>query len=82
MKNHANSCKLLSVIAVTLSIAACNSTTPANESNIEKAKRITQNTIIVDGHIDVPYRVEANWVDVTKATEKAILIILEPFKEA
>ena len=35
----------------------------------DKADSIAQQTIIVDGHIDVPYRVNNEWVDVTKATE-------------
>lgn len=35
----------------------------------EKAVTIARETIIVDGHIDVPYRVKNQWVDVTKATE-------------
>ncbi|NKX30274.1 membrane dipeptidase [Alteromonadaceae bacterium A_SAG1] len=35
----------------------------------EKAIKIAQETIIVDGHIDVPYRVKEKWVDVTKATQ-------------
>ncbi|NDW22475.1 dipeptidase [Alteromonas hispanica] len=35
----------------------------------EKAVAIARETIIVDGHIDVPYRVKNQWVDVTKATE-------------
>ncbi|APE07723.1 peptidase M19 [Alteromonas sp. RW2A1] len=35
----------------------------------EKAIAIARETIIVDGHIDVPYRVKNQWVDVTKATE-------------
>lgn len=34
----------------------------------QKAIDIAQETIIVDGHIDVPYRVKNAWVDVTKAT--------------
>jgi len=34
-----------------------------------KAVKIAQETIIVDGHIDVPYRVKNKWVDVTKGTE-------------
>lgn len=33
------------------------------------ADQIAQQTIIVDGHIDVPYRVKERWVDVTQATE-------------
>lgn len=35
----------------------------------DKANAIAQQTIIVDGHIDVPYRVNDEWVDVTNATE-------------
>ena len=35
----------------------------------DEARAITQETIIVDGHIDVPYRVHEKWVDVTQATE-------------
>ena len=35
----------------------------------EEAVKIAHETIIVDGHIDVPYRVKNAWVDVTKATE-------------
>ena len=34
----------------------------------DKAYSIAQKTIIVDGHIDVPYRINRNWADVTKAT--------------
>ncbi len=35
----------------------------------DKAKEIARQTIIVDGHIDVPYRINDEWADVTKATE-------------
>ncbi|MBT80684.1 MAG: peptidase M19 [Alteromonadaceae bacterium] len=34
-----------------------------------EAEAIAQETIIVDGHIDVPYRVHAKWEDVSVATE-------------
>jgi membrane dipeptidase len=34
----------------------------------EKAHKLAQENIIIDSHIDVPYRLEKNWVDVTKAT--------------
>lgn len=55
----------------TLALSACNSTSvkPTNETNEQAAKRITQQNIIVDGHIDVPYRIQNQWVDVTKSTE-------------
>ncbi|QHJ12968.1 hypothetical protein FX988_03226 [Paraglaciecola mesophila] len=35
----------------------------------EEATQLTQDTILIDSHIDVPYRVNEQWVDVTKATE-------------
>jgi membrane dipeptidase len=35
----------------------------------EKATQLTQDTILVDSHIDVPYRVNEKWVDVTQATD-------------
>ncbi|MEE8294477.1 MAG: dipeptidase [Sphingomonadales bacterium] len=33
------------------------------------ANQIAQETIITDGHIDVPYRLEEGWVDISKATD-------------
>ena len=62
--------KLTSLALICASLFACNSTSTQNESTIDAANRIAQTTIIVDGHVDVPYRVEAGWVDVTKATAK------------
>ncbi len=42
----------------------------ADKSSIkEQALEIAQKYVLVDSHIDVPYRVEAGWVDITKATE-------------
>jgi len=35
----------------------------------EQAQLIAQKYVLIDTHIDVPYRVEAGWVDVSKATE-------------
>jgi len=35
----------------------------------EQAIALAQNSIIVDGHIDVPHRVFTKWVDVTESTE-------------
>ncbi|WP_409220046.1 dipeptidase [Alteromonas sp. W364] len=50
------------------SLSACNATQTPTENHAEAAKRITQQNIIVDGHIDVPYRIQNQWVDVTKST--------------
>ncbi len=42
----------------------------ANAIEVSKrAHKIAQETIILDSHIDVPYRVHKKWVDVTKATK-------------
>jgi membrane dipeptidase len=35
----------------------------------EKANEIAKNTIIIDTHIDVPFRLNDGWIDVTEATE-------------
>jgi len=49
----------------TQSIAADKEAYSASQQAID----IAQKAIIIDGHIDVPYRVKEKWVDVTKATE-------------
>lgn len=62
-----------SLIACALAaVSACSSTSSSslqNETTSAKATRIVQQNIIVDGHIDVPYRVESGWVDVSQATK-------------
>lgn len=55
----------IAALFTSTSVLAKNSTYTASE----QANTIAQETIIVDGHIDVPYRVKNRWVDVTKATE-------------
>lgn len=59
-------CKAIALAsAVTLSMSVVQ----ANDDDLAKtANRIAQTSIIVDGHIDVPYRVKEQWVDVTQAT--------------
>ncbi|MFC3092689.1 membrane dipeptidase [Alteromonas sediminis] len=53
----------------TLTLLALSHTAVANYSASDKAHKIAQDNIIVDGHIDVPYRVNRAWVDVTEATK-------------
>ncbi|WP_026377408.1 dipeptidase [Aestuariibacter salexigens] len=53
----------LASIATVLCLTGCASTAPRSAADI------AQQTIIVDGHIDVPYRVNEQWVDVTVATD-------------
>ena len=41
----------------------------ANAQVSSTAKNLAQKNLIIDTHIDVPYRLQKNWQDVTKATE-------------
>ena len=40
------------------------------ESPADKAQRLAQEMLIVDGHVDVPYRLEAAMEDISQRTEK------------
>lgn len=57
---------LIPALLLTGSYAAQAETIPPVSA---EAEAIAQETIIVDGHIDVPYRVHAKWEDVSVATE-------------
>ncbi len=59
------------ILLCVMALTGCNSTTlkPTVETNKQAAIRIAQQNIIVDGHIDVPYRIQNQWVDVTKSTK-------------
>ncbi|MFY8326639.1 dipeptidase [Pseudoalteromonas sp. ZZD1] len=52
-------------ISLALTVQAQATTTPPSD----KAIKLTQDTILIDTHIDVPYRIHAKWADVTKATD-------------
>ena len=39
------------------------------KSPSDKAVKLAKDTILIDTHIDVPYRIHEKWVDVTKATD-------------
>ena len=41
----------------------------AGASNADRARELTRNSIIIDGHIDVPYRIYDEWEDVSEATD-------------
>ena len=59
---------------LSMCIALCCSTSVlANPKPIvtsDKAREIAQKYIMVDGHIDVPYRLQEKWSDVTQGTEE------------
>jgi len=71
--------RALTAFAAVLLIAACGpaeqepttveQATPAAVDLATLANEIAQRSIIVDGHIDVPYRLHAGWEDVSVATE-------------
>lgn len=42
---------------------------PEVQAFLPEARRIAAESIIVDTHVDVPYRLERSWVDVSEATE-------------
>lgn len=52
-------------------ITGC-STVPSttNTDSAERARQLAQQYIIVDTHIDVPYRLHSDWEDVTRATQR------------
>ncbi|MGY0576882.1 MAG: dipeptidase [Paraglaciecola chathamensis] len=53
---------------IACTLAFSSSVSAASQAS-EEATQLTQDTILIDSHIDVPYRVNEKWVDVTKATE-------------
>ncbi len=59
------------VAAISLAIAVSSFTAFADDSDIQaKADAMAHKYLITDTHIDVPYRIEEEWEDVTKATAK------------
>jgi membrane dipeptidase len=63
-----NNIKNLSVLLITvLLFAGCLSNNQANQYD-QRAQELAQEYIIVDGHIDVPYRLKDEWVDISEST--------------
>jgi len=62
---------VLAVLLAILSFALNSRATGENQSNSAspEAIELAKGSIIIDGHIDLPYRLEDSWVDVTNATE-------------
>lgn len=63
--------RLLPVSIIAALVAACS---PFREGRApvdpaEKARELAASSIIVDGHIDVPHRLNQEWVDISFATE-------------
>ncbi|WJG08742.1 dipeptidase [Aliiglaciecola sp. LCG003] len=60
--------KQLLWISVALALSGNVSAQTKTYTASDKAIKLAQSMILVDGHIDVPYRLQEKWVDVTKAT--------------
>jgi len=64
---------VLSALFATIALTACVDNAPTvekSETTEQQAQRIAKQTLIIDTHIDVPYRLEDEYEDVSKATEK------------
>lgn len=57
-------------IFAALTLSGCATAENHTFNASQQAKDIAQKYILVDGHIDVPYRLQEEWEDVTQATEK------------
>lgn len=66
MKNSLTRLIFLPALAFVASVNAAHHESAVSDT----AKALAQNSIIMDGHIDVPYRLHSGWVDVSKATPK------------
>ena len=61
--------RLLLLFLIQLLVAACSPPEPGPVDPAQRAKALADSAIIVDGHIDVPYRLNKEWVDVSLSTE-------------
>lgn len=61
---------LLAALATAAALAAEGGWTPPDEALLARARALTERSLLVDTHIDVPYRLEEGWEDVTKRTAK------------
>lgn len=59
-----SSFKNLSVLLILILVLSSCAETNQYE---QQAKELAQETIIVDGHIDVPYKLKAEWVDISQS---------------
>jgi membrane dipeptidase len=55
--------KKISVLLLVIMVASCS---PADQYN-QRAAELAEKYIIVDGHIDVPYRLNNDWEDISKS---------------
>ncbi|MGX1113194.1 membrane dipeptidase [Pseudoalteromonas sp. MBR-15] len=61
--------KKLSSLVAAVSLALISQAHASETTASDKAIKLTKDTILIDTHIDVPYRIHDKWADVTKATD-------------
>ncbi|MFQ5609868.1 MAG: dipeptidase, partial [Woeseiaceae bacterium] len=66
---HMSKSTILALAALFLCACGQPAETPQPEDPGARALRIATTSVIVDGHIDVPYRLHDQWEDVAEATE-------------
>ncbi len=60
--------RIAATIFAVVSASATLAAAPTDEALLLRAQRLAQDALLVDTHIDVPYRLGENWADVTSAT--------------
>lgn len=67
MPHQGGSLRRIALIGTALLLAACqrNPGKPSEEEVMAKARELAERYVIVDTHIDVPYRLEEDWEDLT-----------------
>ena len=65
-------CRLVGVMVISGLLAACQRQPgkPSEEELMAAARDLAQRYVIVDTHIDVPYRLEEDWEDLTKRAQR------------
>ena len=62
--------RIIGILSMSLAALLCTGGLSAAQSSlVEQAQQMARQHLLVDTHIDVPYRLQDGWVDVTKATE-------------
>ncbi len=64
----------LTLLTLILLVSACENKTPSNKEMTDeqlkiKANELAHKFLIIDTHIDVPYRLESKWEDISQSTE-------------
>lgn len=54
------------LLGLVILLAGCSGSGSETDQNQKRAEKLAQKFIIVDGHIDVPYRLKNDWEDISK----------------